>query len=223
MKNDIGAAACGTGKFGNELRADSIQEKLAAEWTGLHERPADARMQPSARGLLRPNGRKFKMKNEELKMRLGSQLAKEPHTSGLADARMQPSARGGLRAAAVPCGTANSEFKIQDSKLPIGTQPAEAPATLWSCVPPPPLSCGPHGLFKVEIQHSGFNMKRTPMPAASNPTAVRAFRRSAPPRFSLPEIHLQQLLGGDERRNLLVEDALFEHADPLLDGRVVVE
>ena len=44
-----------------------------------------------------------------------------------------------------------------------------------------------------------------------------------PPRFSLPEIHLQQLLGGDERRNLLFENALFEHADPLFDGRVVVE
>ena len=38
----------------------------------------------------------------------------------------------------------------------------------------------PHGLFKVEIQHSGFNMKCTPIPAASNPTAARAFRRSAP-------------------------------------------
>ena len=122
MKNDIGAAACGTGKFGNELRADSIQEKLAAEWTGLHERPADARMQPSARGLLRPNGRKFKMKNEELKMRLGSQLAKEPHTSGLADARMQPSARGG---AAGCCGSLrNRKFRIQNSRFKIANRDA---------------------------------------------------------------------------------------------------
>ena len=38
---------------------------------------------------------------------------------------------------------ANSEFKIQDSKLQIGLQPAEDATTQRSCGPPPPGGCGP--------------------------------------------------------------------------------
>jgi len=68
----VRAAACGGRMFGNELRASarggcgplgpggpvqSTRSKPAAERTGLHKRPADARLQPSARGRLRAAGR----------------------------------------------------------------------------------------------------------------------------------------------------------------------
>jgi len=54
----------------------------------------------------------------------------------LRDARMQPSARGRLRAAAVPSGTANSSFKIQNSKL---RQTAEH---VWAYMPVRAAACG---------------------------------------------------------------------------------
>ncbi len=189
MKNDIRAAACGTGKFGNELRADSIQEKPAAERTDLPERTCGTRgCSPppgGGCGLLRflPEPQiqhsKFKIQNCQSGRNLRRSRTKQTNRMRAAGLR-----RAKLRPAAVPSGTANSAFKIQDSKLPIGAQLAKEPHTSGladaSCGPPPPPGCGPHGLFKVEIQHSGFNMKCTPIPAASNPTAARAFRRSAP-------------------------------------------
>ena len=64
-----------------------------------------------------------------------------PQPSGWAcDVEEQPSAGGGrLRAAAASCEAANSEFKIQDSKSPIGLQPAEHAGSATSCGPPTSL------------------------------------------------------------------------------------
>ncbi len=67
------------------------------------------------------------------------------------------------RDGAVPFGTANSEFKIQDSKLLLGVQPAERTheADLWdaSCGPPPGGGCGPLRPFRTRMKKEELKVK----------------------------------------------------------------
>ena len=77
-----------------------------------------------------------------------------------------------LRAVAVPGGAgrcalagANSIFKIHNSKLPIGLQPAEHASSATNCGPPPPPGCGPLRFHsKPQIQHSKFKIQNSWVP-----------------------------------------------------------
>ena len=119
IQNGSRAAACGgrarlQGTAGLRRREAAARTVLTDRFQlGACPQPSgracDVEEQPSARGgAAGCCALKGAMKNEELKMTFGSQLAKKPHTSGLADARSGPSP-----------GEAAASMKpqIHDSKL----------------------------------------------------------------------------------------------------------
>ena len=95
-----------------------------------------------------------------------------------------------LRAVAVPGGAgrcalagANSIFKIHNSKLPIGLQPAEHASSATNCGPPPPPGCGPLRLL-IEAANSAFKIQDSKFMGSRSSLAVcsgsgRSLRRNA--------------------------------------------
>ena len=76
-----------------------------------HERTCGTR----ATGLRRPQAAVRSVLTDHFQFGTSPQPSGWACTSGPAGRELQPSARGRLRAAAVPFGTANSKFKIQNS------------------------------------------------------------------------------------------------------------